>query len=242
MNKFSFLPALLAGASVALVANALPASAVTFNFGRVLDSQEALNPNPINPASNFKADVTDVGGKVQFLFTNVGPATATIADIYFGKDTTFSAYLNTSPVGIINNGTALGGGVAFTEGANPNNPAGKIGWDAAFAADPDDKGGYRKTGLDSNVGESVAFTFGYASGSNFNNVLSGLSSGSLTIALHGTSIGGSGGDSDWFSNNSNITTKDIPEPFTMLGTAGALGFSALFKRQQNKRSKAQAKA
>ena len=239
MNQFSFLPAVLAGASVALVANALPAAAVSFDFVRVLGSNDAINP--INPASNFKVDVTEVGGKVQFLFTNSGPATVTIADIYFGKDNTFGDYLNTSPVGITNIGTAAGGGVAFDVGASPNNPAGKIGWNAAFGSDPQNSG-YLKGGVDSNRNESVAFSFNYASGSSFNNVLSGLSSGNLTLALHGTSIGGSGGGSDWFSNNSNITTKDIPEPFTMLGTAGALGFSALFKRQQNKRSKAQAKA
>ena len=233
MNQFSFLPAVLAGASVALVANALPASAVTFDFVRVPDFN-----NAINPASNFKVDVTEVGGKVQFSFTNSGSATATIADIYFGKSTTFSNYLdpNQSNIGITNSA-----GVDFEAGANPTNPGGGITWNAAFGSDPQNSG-YLKNGVDSNVGESVAFTFNYASGSNFNNVLSGLSSGNLTLALHGTSIGGSGGGSDWFSNNSKITTKDIPEPFTMLGTAGALGFGALFKRQQNKRSKAQAKA
>ena len=236
MNQFSFLPAVLAGASVALVANALPAAAVSFDFVRVPDFN-----NAINPASNFKVDVTDLGGKVQFSFTNSGSATVTIADIYFGKSTTFSNYLNTSSVGIINNGTVAGGGAAFDVGANPNNPGGGITWNAAFGSDPQNSG-YLQNGVDSNVGESVAFSFNYASGSNFNNVLSGLSSGNLTIALHGTSIGGNNGGSDWFSNNSNVTTKDIPEPFTMLGTAGALGFSALFKRQQNKRSKAQAKA
>jgi len=233
MNKFSFLPAVLAGASVVLVANALPAAAVSFGFTNISNNQ-ASN---LNPASNFKVDVTEVAGKVQFLFTNFGLATATIADIYFGKSNTFASYLNISPVGITNNGTAAGGGVAFEQGATPNNPGGGITWNAAFASDPQNSG-YQKGGVDSNVGESVAFNFDYAAGSNFDNVLSGLNSGNLTLALHGTSIGGSDGGSDWFSNNSTITTKDIPEPFTMLGTAGALGFGALFKRQQNKRSKA----
>jgi len=239
MNKFSFLPAVLAGASVVLVANALPAAAVSFDFTNISNTQ----PINLNPASNFKVDVTDLGGKVQFSFSNSGSATATIADIYFGKSNTFGNYLDASPstIGIINTGTVAGGGAAFDVGATPNNPGGGITWNAAFGSDPNNSG-FQKQGIDSNVGESVAFTFNYASGSNFNNVLSGLSSGNLTLALHGTSIGGSGGGSDWFSNNSKITTKDIPEPFTMLGTAGALGFSALFKRQQNKRSKAQAKA
>jgi hypothetical protein len=231
MNKFTFLPAVLAGASVALVSSALPAAAVTFDFTRV----QQFN-NTINPASNFKVDVTEVSGKVQFLFTNSGSATVTIADIYFGKSNTFTNYLLNSSVDITNSS-----GVAFEAGASPNNPGGGIQWNAAFGSDPQNSG-YGKGGVDSNVGESVAFSFGYAPGSTFNNVLSGLANGQLTIALHGTSIGGSGGGSDWFSNNSSVTAKDIPEPLTMLGTAAALGFGGLFQRQRNKQQKAQAKA
>lgn len=230
MTKFSFLPAILAGAGVAIVANTLPASAVEFSFTRVPDFN-----NVINPASNFKVNVAEVGGQVKFTFTNSGPATATITDIYFGKSTTFSNYLLNNQV-TIQNGT----GVSYTPGAAPPNPGGGINWNAAFSSDPQNSG-FGKDGIDSNLGESVSFLFNYAGGSTFNDVLNGFTNGQLTIALHAQSIGGDKGGSDWFTNNPNITTQDIPEPFTILGTGAALGFSALFQRERNKR-KAQAKA
>ena len=237
MNQFSFLPAVLAGASVALIANALPAGAISFNLSPTLTN---VSGDYANISSQFGVTLSDDGlatGQARFTFTNVGPVSSSITDIYFGKSGTggFGSFFSTIGVQI-----AESSGVDFSRGADPSNPQGGIKWDAVYAADsnsPVSHNGVNNTGA-----ESVSFTFNLNSGTTIQNAYDAFQGGAsapLAIAFHVQSL--PGGKSDWYGS-SNVTPKDVPEPFTMLGTAGALGFSALFKRQQNKRAKAQAKA
>ena len=232
MNKLSFIPAALLATGVALAANSMPADAFSLSFTNV------SNNGSTNVAPNFNVDVTDAGnGKVQFTFSNTGSAgVATMNQVYFGTQNTFPQYLSTSNVSVVN-----GPGVQFSSGATPNNPGGGIAWDAAYAADPDSPGGFGKNAVD--VGESVSFVFNLANGAQYNQLEGLFNSGTLAVALHAQSIGGSGGYSDWFASNSSITSKDIPEPITILGTGAAIGFGGLFRREQSKRqSKAKIKA
>ncbi|MBM0744712.1 PEP-CTERM sorting domain-containing protein [Phormidium sp. CLA17] len=239
MNQFSFLPAVLAGASVALVANALPAGAISFNLSPTLTN---VSGDYANISSQFGVTLSDDGlstGQAKFTFTNVGPVSSSITDIYFGKSGTdgFGEFFSTTGVQI-----AESSGVDFSAIAieKLNKPGGGIKWDAVYGADPNAP--VSPNGVGNTGAESVSFTFNLSSGKTIQdafNAFQGGDSAPLAIAFHVQSL--PGGKSDWYGT-SNVTPKDVPEPFTMLGTAGALGFSALFKRQQNKRSKAQAKA
>ncbi|MGQ4646831.1 PEP-CTERM sorting domain-containing protein [Lyngbya aestuarii] len=129
--------------------------------------------------------------------------------------------------------------VKFSAGATPKNPRGGIGWDAAFGADPDSPGGFNKNAVD--VGESVSVVFNLVNDSEYSQLQGLFGTGELALALHAQSIGGSGGYSDWLTSSSSVTSEDIPEPLTILGTGAAVGFAGLFRREKSK-GKVKAKA
>lgn len=237
MNKISFLPTVLAGASIALVASVLPASAISLT-----PLITNVSDNYTDISSQFGLELTAVGtNQVSFTFTNNGPTASSITDIYFGKNTNpgFSTYLS--------GGTFTDTpGVNFELGANPPQPQGGITWESVYKAQSESgRPGVMNNGI--NPGETLSFTFNL----NFNtataqlytvndiyNAFQGINS-PLAIAFHVQGL--PTGQSDWYGT-SNVTPTDVPEPFTMLGTGAALGFSALFQRERNKRQKAQAKA
>ncbi|HEY9729705.1 MAG TPA: PEP-CTERM sorting domain-containing protein [Chroococcales cyanobacterium] len=231
MNKLSFIPAALLATGVVLSMNSMPADAFSIGFNNVTN-----NTSP-NVAPDFNVSVDDIGnGQVKFTFNNTGQvAPASITDIYFGKSDTFPTYLGTTAT-IGSTGT-----VSFSQDASPPNPPqGQFQWQSAYSADADAPSGYNKNGVD--VGENVSFTFALQPGASFNDLQNLYNNGTLVIALHAQSIGGSGGNSDWFGSHTSVTSNDIPEPLTILGTGAAVGFAGLFRREQSKRlSKVQVK-
>lgn len=236
MSKFSFLPAVLAGASVALVSSALPAGAISFNLAPNITN---VSDNYTDISNQFGLTLTDDGlaiGKVKFHFTNIGSISSSITDIYFGKNTNpgFSTFLQTEDITIEDSGQ----GVSFAADPNDTKAGGGIKWESVFSAEANSP--TQPQGV--NPGEFISFTFNLQSGKSIADVYNGFSGGNLAplaIAFHVQGL--PGGKSDWYGT-SNVTPKDIPEPFTMLGTAAALGFGRLFQRQRNKQQKAQAKA
>lgn len=232
MKNFSFIPVALLATGVVLSVNSRPAEAFNIGF------YNATNNGSTNVAPNFVVDVNDLGaGKVEFKFTNTNNvAYATINDIYFGTKSAFPQYLSTNNVAINN-----GPGVEYSAGASPGNPGGGINWDAAFSADPKNQNGVGGKAVD--PGEYVSFVFNLTNGTQYDQLEQLFNTGTLALALHAQSIGGSGGSSDKFASHSSITANDIPEPLTILGTGAAVGFAGLFRREQSKRqSKVKEKA
>jgi len=232
MKELLFIPVALLATGGVLSMNSMPAEAFNIGFNNVTN-----NVAP-NVAPNFNVSVDDVGnGQVKFTYTNSGSAgLASITDIYFGKSNTFTTYLGTSAQ------ISSTGNVSFSQDASPPNPPqGQFGWMSAYSADANAPSGFNKNGVD--VGESVSFTFNLQPGASYSDLQNLYNNGTLVIALHAQSIGGSGGGSDWFGSHTSVTSNDIPEPLTILGTGAAVGFAGLFRREQSKRqSKVKVKA
>lgn len=236
MNKYSFLPTLLVGASVAVVTNVAPAAA--FTLGSYLVPTNSQN-NP-NVSSQIQVNVGQISGTndVRFTFRNTGPIASSINDIYFGQQS--ESWANLFSVGYIvdrdgsYNGQFGHAGVDFSSGAAPQqNPQGAFGWSSRLSAGADGQaGGATAWGINPN--EYLDVVFRLNNQSTFNQVQSGFESGVLAIAFHVQSIGTQSG-SDWYSTSRLVTAEDVPEPFTILGTGAALGFNALFQRERNKR-------
>lgn len=218
MNKTSFIPAVLAGATVALVAQAMPAAALSLDL-RTFDGQF--------DASNVSVNLFDGGnGNVTFEINNVGPTLSSITKVYFGTQAAFtSAFAFTS----LENGS----GMNFSPGATPNNPGGGIQWDAGFTTGANPPAGWNKNGIEVNDG-TLKVNFSLINGATFDNVSAGFQNGTFAVAMHVQSIGGDNGPSAWVGSH-NVTPNDVPEPLTLLGTAAALAFGGLFQLERSKR-------
>lgn len=225
-----FLTGSVAIAGSALVMTAAPDAAFAFTLG----AENVSNNGSTNVANNFSIDITEVGGQVKFTFKNTqNVSEASITAIYFGQEGTFENLLSFDSISQTFQ-TSTKSGVKFSSGLNTNTLGGDVKWDAVFAADAASPSGYNKYGID--VGEEITFFFDFVGTTTFSDIEKGFASGDLAVAFHAQSITGSGGYSDWFTNEgSDVTEDDVPEPFTILGTGAALGFSALFGKQQAKR-------
>ncbi|MDZ8053915.1 MAG: PEP-CTERM sorting domain-containing protein [Aulosira sp. ZfuVER01] len=226
MNN-SFLPALLTTTTIAFAASVIPAQAFELGF------TNKTNNGSINVGSQFTTTVDDIGsGKVKFTFSNPGPTDATITQINFGKTNflnllSFSSLSSTNP-----HDSDLG--VNFSKATNPTNLPAIFGWNPAITFDAKNPSGYQKYGVDK--GESLSIIFNLASGKTFSDIETGFKTGTLAIATHVQSIGGSSGFSDKFESTYN--TKSVPEPSTILGLA-AFGMSGLLIRKKRKNANAE---
>ncbi|NEO32122.1 MAG: PEP-CTERM sorting domain-containing protein [Symploca sp. SIO3C6] len=230
MKLISSLSSILTAGGVTLAVTGMPAQAFNLNM------TNTSNNGAVNVAPQLTVDVNDIGsGQVEFKFNNTGSVDpASITAVYFGKGSNFSDVFSFDS--IVNSS-----GVKFSDGASPKNPGGGIKWNSGFAADADSPKGFNKNGID--VGESLAIKFDLNSGFSFTDVEDGFASDDLSIAMHVQSIGGSGGFSDWFQSNPPVNPPAVPEPLTFLGSAVALGFGAIFKKEYSKKqNKSKAKA
>jgi hypothetical protein len=231
MKLTPLIPTFLAATGVALAASAMPAEAIGL-------SSSFVTGENYNIDGQFNIEITDAGaGQVSFTFTNVGNVNSSVTDVYFGKSGTINNYF--SVPGAISNST----GVSFSEGAKPGQPpGGAFGWQAAYTADSNKpivaSGVNNFTG--SGTQESLSFTFSTLNGNNAQSIFNAFSNPTgnpdLAIAFHVQGIGSNAEDSAWYGSK-GITSKDIPEPLTMLGTTMAFGFGGLFKREYDKKKK-----
>ncbi|BAY22294.1 hypothetical protein NIES2100_20570 [Calothrix sp. NIES-2100] len=227
MKINSFVPALLVTTSVAFAAQVIPAQAFELGF------TNRTNNGSINVASQFKTSIDDIGsGKVKFTFNNTGAKDASITEINFGK-TDFNKFLSYSS---LSNTT----GVNFKTDKLAN--LASLGWtknDTALTFGVNN-GGYQKDGVD--TGESLSIIFNLASGKTFSDIENGFKTGTIAIATHVQSIGGSGGYSDKFESTYQATSpsKSVPEPGTILGLM-AFGMGGLLTRKNGKKEPVTAK-
>ncbi len=194
----------LVAAAAALTSSA---SATVISFDRLTSNSS------VNVASQFAADVTDLGGGlVNFRFTNTAVINSSITDIYFDGDI-FADITSLSSTA----------GVKYAEGAAPANlPSGTdMGFEADLAADSDNP--TVRNGINAGS-EWLDIVVSLENGFSYGQLLSGLSSGSYAIGLHAQSIGPD-------ANSDSFYSRVIPAPgAALLGLIGAGTLAAARRR------------
>lgn len=206
----------LSSTLIAPAAEAIPYgfSCISFNSASDCATGEA----------QLSVDVVDLGGgQVLFDFTNAGPGSSSITDVYFDDGTLLGI------AGLIDmDDDALGSyghpDVDFSEGASPPNlPGGNtIGFQvtAGFLADSDPP--VAPNGV--NPGEMLGIVFDLQAGLAFSDVIDDLASGALRIGIHVQDF--AGGGSEGFVN------LPVPEPGTaLLFGLGLAGLAAVPRRK-----------
>jgi len=188
--------------------------AEVFGFNRI--TSNATN----DVANQFFMDVSDIdAGYARVVFTNTGPVTASISEIYFGSHSN-----SDSPALAISSVAGSDSGVNFTIGnVQPSSPPGvdKSSWftlAAAQALSPASQNGI-------NAYEYLVMDLSYNGGGlSFTQL---LADGQIQVALHIISI--DGGESDTLVNNTSVTA--IPEPASMILIGSAGSFIAFLRRR-----------
>jgi hypothetical protein len=167
------------------------ASAIPLSFNQITYN------GSINVASQLSVNVTDNGnGTVSFTFSNNGPLSCAITDIYFADG------------GFVNGQLTAGAGVDYSFGAAPGAlPSAPASFAATIMIVADSNSPTNANGIQ--PGEFLAVTFGYGSYGNFATVLSLLSNpgpNGIQIGVHVQGIGQQG------QSNSFIATPLVSVP------------------------------
>lgn len=210
MNKSWFLSLFLAAYFVT-VGNAF---AITYSFNGI------TTDNPTNIAtgeSQLFLDVTQVNSQVKFLFSNTGPNSSSIADVYVDDPT---------PLLLFQSLTASAG-VQFSPGASPGNLPGGNEFNFTATHSYDSDAPTQPNGI--NPGEWLAILFNISNTYDFDDVIAQLNDGTLMAGIHVQGFADGGSES--FINNPN---NPVPEPGTVLLLAsGFLGIAIYGKRRKN---------
>ncbi len=200
-------------ALMTLAATTVGYAGPTYNFTCI------TNTSAVNAAigeTQFHVEVLpDVDPeKVQFYFTNTGPAPCSITDLYFDDG---------SLLGIAS--IISGPGVAFNVPATPADLPGRMNaippfeTTDSFSADSDTP--IEHNGV--NPGEYVTILFALQAGETYADVLGGLASGELRIGIHAQAINNAGSES--------FVDNPIPAPGALLlGAAGVVWVGWLRRR------------
>lgn len=225
MKKQALMGALAMGAlTVGFLGQIDSAEALTFGFNNV------TNNNATNVGigeSQLFVDVLETANSSQVLFNfrNVGPAAASIADVYFDDGSLLDI------ASVIN-----GSGVDFSAGATPGNLPGGNAIDfntstpQGFSADSNAP--VQPNGV--NPGETLGILFNLQGGKTYQDTLNALL---LSLASPGVDVLGGlriGIHVQGFANGGSesfVNTTPIPTPALLPGLIG-MGLAALRKKKQ----------
>jgi hypothetical protein len=162
------------------------AEAVTLGFGICVSNDDASDCAVASAQIGVEVESGPGLDRVSFRFTNTGPSTASITDVYFDDGTLLGI------AGVLN-----GAGVSFSQGASPGNlPAGAEATPAfvataGFAADSNPP--VQPNGV--NPGEELTIVFDLTPGGSYADVLEELRDGRLRVGVHVQGFAGGGSES-----------------------------------------------
>jgi hypothetical protein len=223
-SPLNLVKSLLAVAGVAALSAVSAAPAWAFSFSNI-----AGGDTPGDAYSfNFGYNVVDQGDSVLFNIFNYGHAAAPsmfIRQVFFDDDDN-NNYLS-DPSANVNNA----GQVRFVGGAgNDQLPQGGNNFTTNYAFS-------RDTGEGNAYGIQALESLGLSFRGDYNNVMTGLTSGRLKLGIHVQAL--PNGASDSYISSSSGNTQDTPEPLTMLAAGAAVGFGTMFKKQRAQAQKAE---
>ncbi|MEG4443867.1 PEP-CTERM sorting domain-containing protein [Microcoleus sp. AT9_B4] len=220
--QLNLVKSILAVAGVAAVSAVSAAPASAFTFGNIVGGDTPGDAY----VNSFSFDVINQGSSVLFNIKNSGDAAAPsmfISKVLFDDN----GYLSAPWVNIGNAGQ-----VAFSGGAgNDQLPQGGNGFTTNYAFT-------RNNGAGNAFGIQAGESLGLSFTGNYNNVISGLTSGALKLGLHVQALPNGASDS-YISTTSSSNTEATPEPLTMLAAGAAVGFGTMFKKQRDRAQKAE---
>lgn len=239
MNRTSVIPAVLAGAAIALSANALPASALTFNFegqdengtgsakmqfstdGGSFLTVDLWNTSPITTSTG----AANAPGITAFGFSNVSGQAPPVIEQWVLEALDINNQLvkigsSSNDCGSISCLWKLG---TFSEGVKLDYLPNITGVQGALY-NPEATEGLAAT---PNFFTQAIFTAQFASKYTLDN-------SSTYVRMKNVGDNGEGSLKLWGTPTDNGTVS-VPEPFTILGTIVALGFGGLFQRERSKR-------
>jgi hypothetical protein len=168
--------------------------------------------NPVNVATGISQLWFEVGqsqGPATLTFHNIGPLPCSVTDIYIDDD-----------AGVIDSISSIlnGPGVRFQLGANPQDPPGGEDLVPPFATTPglslQSKPPVIRNGID--PGQWLTIGLRLRQGSNLDDLISNLETGTIRVAMHVQGFASGGGESF-------VNTTTIPSPGAIvLGTIGTL--------------------
>ena len=197
----------------------------TYSFTHIAepgDGPTQLADGDIGQAQLF-VELTDMGGQVEFTFTNTGPQASSITDVYFDDGTLLG----------IASITGMPGFVEFSQYASPpdlpggNNVSPPFVTTAGFSADSDSP--VQPLGV--NPGEFLRITFDLQDDGVFDDVLNELSSGELRIGIHVQGFN-SGGSESFINNGIVEDNVKIPAPGALVLCGIGIGYVNWLRRRK----------
>ncbi|HSQ56567.1 MAG TPA: hypothetical protein VLM40_12565 [Gemmata sp.] len=187
--------------------------------------------NAASGEAQLRMTVQDAGNsRVQFLFTNNGPAWMSVCDVYFDG------------AGLLGKGTALGSsGVSFNLNANLSALPGSSAVDPAFATSSRFTQAFLPAGSGLNPGEWLSVTFDLANNTSYADVVAALSAGAalqpgddpagtLRVGLFVVDFGTTDDAHESFLNNGPEGPRGVPAPAAILLVASGLPVLGLWSR------------
>jgi hypothetical protein len=223
-SPLNLIKSLLAVACVAAVSavSAAPASAI--NFINITGGDSVGDAY----ANSFGLTVENQGGLAVFNIFNFGSPSASdmfIAGVFFDDNGSLSS--SSAPWVNVNNFND----VRFSGGASKAQlPQGGKSFTTDYAFFSDNGAGNARA---VQAGDKLGLAFA----ASYNNVMTGLTEGTLKVGLHVQGL--PNGASDSYISSSSGNTQDTPEPLTMLAAGAAVGFGTMFKKQRDRAQKAE---
>ena len=203
------------------------ASAVMLSFGCITNNSAI---NCASGESQLGLEVTDaMNDQVLFKFTNAGPVTSFISDIYFDNDSGTGIGVTLANIASLDESTGVDFG--FPAGGMENFPGGNtVGFDTTPSLSAQNEPG-SENGIQNTGNEMLGILLNLQMGRDFSDVLAELANGNLRVGIHVQGFPDSGNNG---RTSESFVNAPVPIPAAVwlmgAGLIGLIGFGR--KRQQ----------